>query len=419
MNDKQIKAFVRTGEKTRKTVGDGLYIRVQTKGIAYWEVRYTINGKRRFMTLDGGQYPAMPLVDAKAEAAQIKKLARTGTDPLAERQRLDDISIQTVDDLFEDWYLDLAKRLKHPKIPKRIYTKEIKPSIGGLAVGNVNARDIRAIIHKVAQSDRPAIANDTLMYAKQLFNHACKLDLVNANPASAFNVADAGGAEQSRTRALNIKELKITFQTFRDNSNIFTRDNYLAVALLVSLGVRKGELIAAQWHEFNFEKNIWYMPSVRSKKGPGIKIPLPDATISWLKELHVRACGSDYVFPARRASKRRGYISDDTLNHALAKMFGQKVDSKKQPYDNLLGKVGIEYFTVHDLRRTCRSLLAENKTPSHIAERCLNHKLKGVEGVYDRYDYLSERREALTNISCLIAPLVDNLSNVTPFSKLA
>jgi integrase len=64
---------------------------------------------------------------------------------------------------------------------------------------------------------------------------------------------------------------------------------------------------------------------------------------------------------------------------------GKKVDSKKEPFPNILGEVGLEYFVIHDLRRTCRSLLAELQVPAHIAERCLNHKQKGVEGVYDRY----------------------------------
>ena len=42
MNDKQIKSFLKSKELGRKAVGDGLYIRVQTEGVAYWEVRYSI-----------------------------------------------------------------------------------------------------------------------------------------------------------------------------------------------------------------------------------------------------------------------------------------------------------------------------------------------------------------------------------------
>ncbi len=416
MNKKEIDQFIKSNEIGRKVVGDGLYIRVQTLGVAYWEARYSINGKRRFMTLE--KYLSMSLADAKVEAGKVKQFARAGIDPLAERERLDSVTISTVDDLFDDWYQEKSQKLKHPEIPMRIYTKEIKPFIGQLKPESVNARDIRAIIHKVAKSNRPSIANDTLIYCKQIFNHACKLDLIPGNPASAFNTSDAGGVEKSRTRALSFKELQTVFRVLRENSFIFTRDNYLALALLVSLGVRKGELIAAQWSEFDFEEEVWRLPAERSKTGIAITIPLSSDIIPWFKELFNRAAGSDYVFPARRASKRRAYISSDTLNHALAKIFGKKVDGNKQPYDNLLGQEGVEHFTVHDLRRTCRSLLSEIGVQSHIAERCLNHKLKGVEGIYDRYDFLDERRVALNKLASMIIPMVNGENNVTTFRKL-
>ncbi len=64
------------------------------------------------------------------------------------------------------------------------------------------------------------------------------------------------------------------------------------------------------------------------------------------------------------------------------------------------------HFTVHDLRRTCRTLLAKQGTPGHIAERCLNHKLKGVEGIYDQYDYLPERKEALNKLSIMMQQII-------------
>ena len=130
----------------------------------------------------------------------------------------------------------------------------------------------------------------------------------------------------------------------------------------------------------------------------GQPIPIPSALLPYLQELKARSFDSEYLFPNRRASKRRDYISDDTLNHALNKMFGKKVDSLKKPYPNILGDAGLVYFVIHDLRRTCRSLLAELKVPPHIAERCLNHKLKGVEGIYDRYDYFDELTEALNKL---------------------
>jgi integrase len=57
------------------------------------------------------------------------------------------------------------------------------------------------------------------------------------------------------------------------------------------------------------------------------------------------------------------------------------------------------HFTVHDLRRTCRTLLAEIGVLGHVAERCLNHKLKGVEGIYNKHDYFEERKLALGRLA--------------------
>lgn len=96
-------------------------------------------------------------------------------------------------------------------------------------------------------------------------------------------------------------------------------------------------------------------------------------------------------------------MGKDTLNRAISKMFGREAGRTKQP-PNLMGDMDL--FTVHDLRRTCRSLLAAEGVAPHVAERCLNHKLKGIEAVYNQHDYLEERREALNLIAKLIFPLV-------------
>jgi integrase len=236
---------------------------------------------------------------------------------------------------------------------------------------------------------------------KQLFNHGIKLDVMNGNPAAAFSVKDAGGIERSRDRILDIKELRTVFEVFRANSDQFTRENYLACALLLVLGVRKMELLAAQWRDFDLEAGLWRLSSENKTKS-AITIPLPQAACAWLEELRVRACGSDYVFPRRRSSKRYAHVGPDTLNAALKKLVDQ-------------GK--LEEFTVHDLRRTLRSLLSSIGTPPHIAERCLNHKIKGVEGIYDRYDYLDERRASLEKVTAMVAPVVNGDINVVPFSK--
>ncbi|WP_345852617.1 tyrosine-type recombinase/integrase [Shewanella algae] len=381
------------GKPGRFADGEGLYFVVPKSGKPFWMLRYTANKKRKEMTL--AKYSDLSLADARAEAAIKMKQFRDGLDPLVAKKRAEQAEIKTVDDLFADWHLGNIKRLKHHEIPERIYRKDIAPHIGSFNVDSVTARDIRTVLQAIAATNRPAIANDALMYSKQLFNHGIKLDLLSANPASAFSVTDAGGVEKSKDRALTIEELTQFFKVARENSDSFSRENYLACALLVTLGIRKSELTEAPWKEFDFEQRVWNLSKERSKSGVGITIPLPEVVMNWIQELKVRSCGSEYVFPCRRSSKNP-YMGKDTLNRAITKLFGHEAGKKTQP-PNLMGE--IPHFTVHDLRRTCRSLLARQGTPGDVAERCLNHKLKGVEGIYNRHDYLEERREAVSKLS--------------------
>ena len=397
LNDKQVKSLLRKREPGRFSAGNGLYFRVSDEGSGFWIVRYTANGKRREITL--GKYPELSLANATVDTAKLKIDVRSGIDPLAEKKRPDNVKIKTLNDLAADWLKnDIEKRLKHPGIPRRVYEKDLAPLFGEISLSRVSPMDVRAAIEKIATSGRPTIANDALGYCKQLFRHGIRLGLLKSNPADAFTVRHAGGVEKSRSRALTIDELKTVFRVLRENADQFTRENYLATALLLILGVRKGELIATKWDEFSEDGKLWYLPEGRSKTGVAITIPLPSVVIGWFEELHIRACGSEYVFPARRASKRRKYISDDTLNHALGKQFGSNAGPGRSSVNNL-GEAGIEHFTIHDLRRTCRSLLAGAGVAAHVAERCLNHKLKGVEGIYDRYDYLDELPRSITENS--------------------
>lgn len=249
INAQQIKSLFKNAIPARHSVGNGLYFRISNEGNGFWAVRYTINNKRREMTI--GQYPELSLADARAETTLIKKNIKNNIDPLAEKQRKQASPFKTADDLAEDWLKECEKRLKHPNIPCRVYKNDLSPTIGKLAIGQVTPVDIRTIFTNITESGRPSISNDALMYLKQLFRHGLKLNLLIHNPAEPFTIADAGDIEKSRDRALSIDEVKQIFATFREYHNQFTRENYLAVALLLCLGVRKGELIEAKWEEFD------------------------------------------------------------------------------------------------------------------------------------------------------------------------
>jgi integrase len=64
-------------------------------------------------------------------------------------------------------------------------------------------------------------------------------------------------------------------------------------------------------------------------------------------------------------------------------------------------------WVLHDLRRTARSLMSRAGVASDIAERVLGHVIPGVRGVYDRHEYLAEKRDALEQLARLVAQILD------------
>src|SRR5262249_32277838 len=73
---------------------------------------------------------------------------------------------------------------------------------------------------------------------------------------------------------------------------------------------------------------------------------------------------------------------------------------------------GVKDWTLHDLRRTARSLLSRAGIASDIAERCLGHVMPGVRGVYDRHEYHEEKKLAFEALATQIARIVDPKNGV-------
>lgn len=216
--------------------------------------------------------------------------------------------------------------------------------------------------------------------ADEYFEHMIKRHLVRFNPAAAFDLADAGGEELARERALSRDELVALFEAMRQAKG-FSVQNELTVKLLLVPAVRKGELIAARWDEFELEADspVWHLPGIRTKTGQPLDIPLPTMAVEWLQKLKEHACNSAYVLPARKLRSRMvPHVCESTLGVAMGKV-----------------KHGLPHFTVHDFRRAARTHLAALGVEPRVAERCLDYKLKSVEGVHNRHDYSEARRRAL------------------------
>ena len=77
-------------------------------------------------------------------------------------------------------------------------------------------------------------------------------------------------------------------------------------------------------------------------------------------------------------------------------------------------KAGLSDWTIHDLRRTARSLMSRAGVPTDHAERCLGHAMGGVRGTYDRYAYHSEKLRAFEALAAQIDRITNPRDNVVP-----
>jgi integrase len=138
-----------------------------------------------------------------------------------------------------------------------------------------------------------------------------------------------------------------------------------AILILLLTGQRRGELALARWSHIDFEGATWEIPDENAKGGRGHVVPLTDWVVEEFRALQREAEGSPWVLPAGDRAK---HIDPKQLTRSVAKC------------QDRFKVRGIAEFTLHDLRRTCRTGLAKLKVPPHIAERVLNHAQETIAG---------------------------------------
>ena len=414
LTDMQIRAWIKAEERFEgRSDGNGLYLRYRAVDRSpVWRFRYKFAGKVRAMVI--GSYAELSLAKARETAKELSARVALGYDVAGEKQERKAKALEKMEaeknamrvtELAAEYFeRQILPRWKHPDILRRRIDKDINPCIGYMKVEEVKPRHIDDMLKGIVDRGAPTIATDVLRWTRRIFDYGIKRHALEINPCSAFEVSEAGGKEVARDRWLTREELIRLFQAMRTAKG-FSRQNELTFKLLLALCVRKMELCAARWEEFDLDEAIWHLPEERSKNGDAIDIPLSPPAVEWLRELHTFSCNSSWVLPARKMQNRMiPHIQESTLPVALAKVRAEMPD--------------VPNYTIHDFRRTARTHLAALGVDPVVAERCLNHRIKGVEGIYNRHQYFEERKAALSQWAALLVALEYGENyNVSPIHK--
>ncbi|WP_295641713.1 site-specific integrase [uncultured Methylibium sp.] len=380
LTDLQIRHWIKAGEPLAKADGGGLTFTLSAGGAAGWVLRYSHGGRRRELTI--GRYPDIGLADARGIATIKRAEIMQGRNPAADKQKAKATAAKdwTVRELAKDYRAKKLVSLAHStQVSYGRHLKRVEKKLGALTVREIEASDVVALIEGSGLTWGES--NMLLITTKCLFTHACGKRLINVNPCHGIMLSALLGERPPKRQRLMLTRDEIQLLLAAE----LRRRNALAIRILLATAVRSAEIYQAKWVDVDLDGAQWHIP--KSKTGAAMDIPLAPGVVDWFKELRTLAGESAYVLPAHSRSRAARHGGDTHLNK----------DTLREAIDHWLRteEPAVRRFTPHDLRSTMKSHMRALGVPRDISEMCLNHKLSGVEGIYDRHTYFEERREAL------------------------
>ncbi len=346
LTDKFIASLKFDGTKT-KHFDDGLPnfgVRVYKSGVSFVVMK---GNDRRMRTI--GRYPNMSLKEARIRAVKIMN----ESDPYV-RTKSAEIAIS-------DFLESSAKRNK-PRTTSDYGRLLIRHFPSGM-LRNVTRAQLLARLELLSKTPGEQAHAGT---AFNVFLNWCVSNgHLESNPI--FGLKRLGRINR-KDRILTddeLRQLYLAAQTAEEPYGTI-------VQLLILTGLRRGEVVALQPEWIS---DVIAIPGSHTKNGHEHKLPYGDMTKPLLSKLPL-------TFNGWGKSKRR---LDDQIK--------------------------IEHFTLHDLRRTFASNHARLGTPIHVTEKMLNHvsgSFSGVAGIYNRYSYLDEMREACLKYETWLEQLIAN-----------
>jgi integrase len=360
----------------------GLRVAVYPTGRRTFIVRYRYGGRSKKLTLQ----PGINIGQARKLASDALFQVSQGTDPAAQhadKRRAAD----TVQQVAEEFLARHKGKLRSAGQYENVLRRLVLPELGQLPVSSVRRRDVSRLLDKVEDESGPSMAQTTLAVVRRLFAwHAARSDDFNSPIVRGMSRIKA--SEHQRERILSDDEIARVWRATETDNSAF--GPYIRFLLLTAC--RRNEAACLTWAEIN--GTIWTLPAARNKTGRTLERPLSAAALAAISRAP-RLAGSNYVF-----SSTGGRF------HASAQ--------RKSQLDKASGTSG---WTLHDLRRTARSLMSRAGVPSEHAERCLGHVSPVIQQTYDKHKYIAEMAVAYEKLSTLIQEIVDPQPNVVAMAR--
>ncbi len=317
----------------------GLGIRLNARR-RVWVLKYRVEGKQHWATL--GEVDDLPIDEARALARRYRRTAKAGQDPLPEARKKTSMEFHAFCELYME---------RHSRRHKRSWFKDEQllrchaiPAFKGKQLHDIKRNDI-AEVHRKIGSDRPYAANRVRELLHTMFKLARSWEIVeetHVNPAN--GITDF--KEKKRTRWLSSDEVKRVISVIE---TLPSKAQRCILWIYLTAGTRRSEPLTLRWTEIDFERGEIHIP--QTKSGRPHCLPLPPFLMAMIKAL---PRVSDWVFPGAK--------------------LGDHFKRIDKVWTRVRDKAGLgKDVTLHCLRHTVGSWLAQSGVPLRVVGDVLNH----------------------------------------------
>ncbi len=383
----------RAKEKGYYPDGGNLYLQVARGGAKTWIFRYMLNGKSREMGLGG--VSSLTLADARAKAAECRKLLNEGIDPITARNtahaktQLEAAKSKTFRECAEA-YIEAHKagwrNEKHIWQWGNSLSKFVYPFFDDISVQDVDVALVTKALEDIWKTKTETASRVRGRIEVILDWATARGYRTGENPARwrghLENLLPNRSKVQKVTHqpALPYDQIGDFMTTLKEQEGIAA----LAMAFTILTATRTSEVIGATWNEIDLQNKVWTIPANRIKAGREHRVPLSEPALRILKEMKKQ---HDLINPKNDKNKGNWVFSGHKYGNPLSNMAMLMLLKRMERKD----------ITVHGFRSSFRDWAAEQTHfAREVAEMALAHAIGDkVEAAYRRGDLFEKRTQLM------------------------
>jgi integrase len=343
-----------------------------------WCIQYRIDGKQRRQNI--GKFPRVNAAAARTKAGAWLDKVEEGTDPAVTRE-----NDRKAEALKFHHAVGMYLAKQETKVRRSTFDNTKLYLTGRRYLEPLHKKPVAKVTQSDVEQCLDAIPKKPTRWAVQRCLSAFYVWAVRKGHASGNPLVKIEQIKlESRQRVLKDHELAVVWNALQDD------DLGRIIKLLLLSGWRANEIGGLRWDEVDLDTGLLTLPPERCKNGRAHTLTLPPLAVEIIRSVK-RRDGRDFVF---------------------GKWAGGFTWWAKQK--NLVQPLGLEHWTIHDLRRTVATGMCEIGTEPHVVEAVLNHvsgHKAGVAGIYNRASYKEPMRAAL-------ARWADHLQSVVTGGKV-